>query len=89
MLINRYSPPYSLYSRKPVVHLTSPTKQNLVDSAEKGEGASGDGERHEDALDRHVEDVLARPSKFRRTLKGVWSFLKTRELYSSLRNGLY
>jgi hypothetical protein len=36
------------------------------------------GKEYEDSLDRHVEDVLNKPSKFRRTMKGVWAFLKTR-----------
>jgi hypothetical protein len=36
------------------------------------------GEQFEDALDRHVDDVLKSPSKWRRMLMGVWSFLKTR-----------
>lgn len=34
---------------------------------------------YESTLDRHVDDVLKRPSKLRRTMKGVRSFLKTRE----------
>lgn len=33
---------------------------------------------HEDELDRHVEEVLSKRAKIRRTLKGVWSFIKTR-----------
>jgi hypothetical protein len=69
----------SFYSRKPVVFLSTPARQRL--SASEKVDLSG---KHEDALDRHVEDVLARPSKFRRTLRGVWSFLKTRMLDSSL-----
>jgi len=32
----------------------------------------------EDSLDRHVEDVMKRRAMIKRTLKGVWSFLKTR-----------
>jgi hypothetical protein len=40
--------------------------------------------RFENSLDQHVDDVLRRPSKFRRTIKGVWSFLKTRESLSLL-----
>lgn len=47
-----------------------------MDIAEKGEILGSD--KHEDALDRHVEDLLARPSKIRRTLQGLWSFIKTR-----------
>lgn len=51
----------------------------------------GDGEESggfEDSLDRHVDDVLRRPTKLRRTLMGVWSFLKTRKMnpLSLLRN---
>lgn len=37
------------------------------------------GSMYEDALDRHVDDVIRRPSPIRRTLLGVWAFLKTRE----------
>ena len=29
------------------------------------------------ALDQHVEDVLSRRDKFRRTMQGLWAFLKT------------
>ncbi|KAJ2930173.1 hypothetical protein H1R20_g6917, partial [Candolleomyces eurysporus] len=36
-----------------------------------------ESEQFEDALDRHVDDVLQRPSKVRRTFMGIWSFLKT------------
>lgn len=32
-----------------------------------------------ESLDRHVEDVLTGRSKVKRTLQGVWSFLKTRQ----------
>jgi hypothetical protein len=37
---------------------------------------------HEDALDRHVEDVLTRKRKFMRMLSGVWAFVKTRTCVS-------
>ncbi|KDR83644.1 hypothetical protein GALMADRAFT_56550 [Galerina marginata CBS 339.88] len=61
-------PPSSWYSRKPVVVLPStPRRQGIGD----------DFPEFEDSLDRHVDDVLNRPSKVRRTLMGVWSFLKT------------
>lgn len=40
---------------------------------------------YEHTLDRHVDDVLRRPSKLRRTMKGVWSFLKTREPLVTIR----
>jgi len=29
------------------------------------------------ALDQHVEDVLSRRDKFRRTMQGLWAYLKT------------
>ncbi|KAF9476510.1 hypothetical protein BDN70DRAFT_812160 [Pholiota conissans] len=70
-------PPSPWYSRKPVVMLPS-----LPRKADGGESA----EEFEDILDRHVDDVLKRPSKFRRTLMGVWSFLKTRQ---SIITGIY
>lgn len=64
------------YSRKPVVILSAPSREELIEEEE--------GDRHQDALDRHVEDVLVRPSTVRRTLKGLWSFLKTRAFTTSL-----
>ncbi|KAF9008972.1 hypothetical protein BDQ17DRAFT_1422154 [Cyathus striatus] len=62
-------PPSTWYSRKPVVILSSPTRA-VVDKETSPE-------EFEDSLDRHVDDVLKRPSKWRRTLMGVWAFLKT------------
>ncbi|TFL05874.1 hypothetical protein BDV98DRAFT_542085 [Pterulicium gracile] len=62
-------PPLAFYSRKPVVTLFAPPPADM-DSEKYGNGAG-------DSLDRHVDDVLKRPSKIRRTLRGVWSFLKT------------
>jgi len=62
-------PPMSWYSRKPVVVLSS------SDSSVNDDGEPG--RHYEDELDRHVNDVLKRRDWFRRTLKGVWSFLKT------------
>lgn len=38
-------------------------------------------DQFEDSLDRHVNDVLESPSKLRRTMMGVWSFLKTRKTF--------
>ncbi|KAJ7507925.1 hypothetical protein B0H11DRAFT_151014 [Mycena galericulata] len=64
-------PPLSWYSRKPVVTLSSPSTVDLADPEDRP------GKEYEDSLDRHVEDVLNNPSKFRRTMKGVWTFLKT------------
>ncbi|KAK0498658.1 hypothetical protein EDD18DRAFT_1158598 [Armillaria luteobubalina] len=63
-------PPLSWYSRKPVVVLDPPLGEDEPDQ-EKGQ------RKFDDELDRHVDDVLRRPSKIRRSLKGVWSFLKT------------
>ncbi|KAJ6539448.1 hypothetical protein B0H19DRAFT_1179153 [Mycena capillaripes] len=65
--------PPTWYSRKPVVTLSSPSTQDVSDP-EQGERS---GREYEDSLDRHVEDVLNKPSKFKRTMKGVWAFLKT------------
>jgi hypothetical protein len=55
-----------------VVVLQSPDLR-VGDDQEKME------DKFEDDLDRHVDDVLKRPSKFRRTMRGVWAFLKTRK----------
>ncbi|TCD68204.1 hypothetical protein EIP91_011376 [Steccherinum ochraceum] len=65
-------PPLSFYSRKPVIVLPSvqPRPQTALD-IEKGNPV------YEDNLDRHVEEVLRKRDKFRRTMRGVWSFLKT------------
>ncbi|KIY67942.1 hypothetical protein CYLTODRAFT_422066 [Cylindrobasidium torrendii FP15055 ss-10] len=60
-------PPMSWYKRKPVLVLPDPPK---------GQDEERDG-KLDDALDRHVNDVLQRPSKVRRSLMGLWSFLKT------------
>ncbi|KAJ7129559.1 hypothetical protein C8R44DRAFT_872815 [Mycena epipterygia] len=65
--------PPSWYPRKPVVTLSSPSAVNVSDP----EQANHPGKEYEDSLDRHVEDVLNKPSKFKRTMKGVWAFLKT------------
>lgn len=37
------------------------------------------GQTDEDDLDRHVEDVLRKRDQFRRIMRGVWMFMKTRE----------
>ncbi|KAJ6598954.1 hypothetical protein DFH09DRAFT_19508 [Mycena vulgaris] len=66
-------PPMSWYSRKPVVTLASPSKVDVSDP----EQPDRPGREYEDSLDRHVEDVLNKPAKFKRTMKGVWAFLKT------------
>jgi hypothetical protein len=36
---------------------------------------STNGDKH--GLDQHVEDVLHRRDKFRRTMQGLWAYLKT------------
>lgn len=64
--------------------LGSPTQEQLEGALERGELSRREVDRHDDALDRHVEDILARPSKLKRTLRGVWSFLKTRMLHNLL-----
>ena len=36
-------------------------------------------DQFDDVLDRHVDDVLKRPSKLKRSMMGVGSFLRTRK----------
>jgi hypothetical protein len=62
-LIIASSPPLGIYSRRPTVSLPKPPD-------EKG---------GQDELGDHVEDLLHRRAVIKRTLRGVWSFLKTRE----------
>ena len=69
---SRLSPPLSFYSRKPVVVLPRTGRELDVDDASLQTTST-------DELDRHVHDVLKRKNKFRRVMKGVWAFLKTRE----------
>ncbi|KAF5333456.1 hypothetical protein D9611_002429 [Ephemerocybe angulata] len=57
------------FSRKPVIILSSKPTRPRQDEEKP--------QQFEDELDRHVDDVLQSPSKWRRTLMGVWSFLKT------------
>ncbi|KAJ3488375.1 hypothetical protein NLI96_g2885 [Meripilus lineatus] len=64
-------PPLSFYSRKPIVVLDAPPRSTKTDTE-----ATGD-QLPEDNLDRHVEDVLTRRDRFRRVMRGVWSFMKT------------
>lgn len=60
----------SFYSRRPVVVL--PRSERDMETASANTSST-------DELDRHVHDVLKRKNKYRRVLKGVWTFLKTRE----------
>lgn len=62
-----------IYSRRPVIHLPIST----TDDTEKHE--TGDGF---DELDRHVKQVLRKRDRLKRTVLGLWAFLKTRELES-------
>jgi hypothetical protein len=68
-LIPCLSPP-GFFTRKPVLEL--PRRQTDVEGASVHTSST-------DELDRHVHDVLKRKNKFRRVMKGVWAFLKTRE----------
>lgn len=72
------SPPSQFYSRKPVIVLSSHSRQQRGRDTEAGCTQS---EFHDtdDLLDKHVESVLTRQDKVKRTLQGVWSFLKTRQ----------
>jgi hypothetical protein len=67
------SPPLAFYSRKPTVVLLDPGRMPDLE---------GDS-TFEDPLDRHVDMILKTPAKFRRTMQGVWSFLKTRKYHCS------
>ncbi|KAJ4478229.1 hypothetical protein J3R30DRAFT_2878497 [Lentinula aciculospora] len=67
-------PPLSFYLRRPVVALSPPPPPSI----ESARAAEEQGRPVlEDSLDRHVDDVMRRRDKIRRSLKGVWSFLKT------------
>jgi hypothetical protein len=61
----------AFYNRKPVVVLPRSREANMEDASIHTAST--------DELDRHVHDVLKRKNKFRRVMKGVWAFLKTRE----------
>ncbi|KAI9466894.1 hypothetical protein BJY52DRAFT_1235073 [Lactarius psammicola] len=63
-------PPFSFYSRKPVVVLPRSGRDQDVEGASVHTAST-------DELDRHVHDVLKRKQKFKRVMKGVWAFLKT------------
>ncbi|OAX44552.1 hypothetical protein K503DRAFT_305794 [Rhizopogon vinicolor AM-OR11-026] len=69
-------PPSQFYSRKPVIVLSSPNRRQRVQDTEAGYTHS-ESDDMDDMLDRHVESVLTRQDKVKRTLQGVWSFLKT------------
>ncbi|KAG1768118.1 hypothetical protein EDD22DRAFT_257356 [Suillus occidentalis] len=69
-------PPSSFYSRKPVIALFYPSGRQGQGIASAGHAQFGFDDMDE-SLDRHVEDVLTGRSKVKRTLQGVWSFLKT------------
>lgn len=73
------SPPLSWYSRKPVLILAARTPPPDHQHCHPETG----GEAMENSLDRHVEDVLKRPSRVRRTMMGIWSFVKTRKSSAS------
>ncbi len=67
------SPPLAFYSRKPVVTLARSRESDIENASVRTASM--------DELDRHVHDVLERrrKNKYRRVLKGLWAFLKTRE----------
>ncbi|OJA13791.1 hypothetical protein AZE42_00522 [Rhizopogon vesiculosus] len=70
------SPPSQFYSRKPVIVLSSPNRRQRGQDTEAGYTHS-EFDDTDDMLDRHVESVLTRKDRVKRTLQGVWSFLKT------------
>ncbi|KAG1783240.1 hypothetical protein EV702DRAFT_1060773 [Suillus placidus] len=69
-------PPSSFYSRKPAMALFYPGGRQGRDLESTGH-AQFEFDGMDESLDRHVEDVLTGRSKVKRTLQGVWSFLKT------------
>lgn len=69
-------PPSSFYSRKPVIALFYPSERQGCDMESAGH-AQSESDGMDESLDRHVKDVLTGRSKVKRTLQGVWSFLKT------------
>lgn len=87
-----FSPPMSIYSWKPSLFL--PITPRIPEDVEEGKATAS--EQPDNELDMHVEDVLKfvlsknsgsiyllanrRQDKFRRTMKGIGSFLKTRTL---------
>ena len=66
-LLLNYSPPLSFYSRKPVITLPA----RMMHPTDKEQNGSTD------VLDMHVEELLSRKQKIRRSLQGLWAFLKT------------
>jgi len=55
-------PPLNIYNRRPTISLPKLTSES----------------RHgQDELEEHVEDLLHRKARVRRTARGIWSFLKT------------
>lgn len=79
LLMSFDSPPMMFYSKKPVVVLPQQRRPRSASTAT----AAGTAEEnsHEDNLDRHVEDCLDKPDTFRRVMRGVGSFLKTRTFF--------
>ncbi|KAG1752692.1 uncharacterized protein EDB91DRAFT_1195701 [Suillus paluster] len=70
-------PRSDFYSRKPVIALFYPSGRQPGQDLESAGHAEFEFDGMDDALDRHVKDVLTRRAKVERTLQGVWSFLKT------------
>ena len=74
-------PRLPMYSRRPVVTLPTLSPTETLVSLPDAEGGEKGKRRHrktEDELDAHVEHVLKRRAKIRRTLRGLGQFLMTR-----------
>lgn len=67
------------YSKKPVVVLPQQRRPRSASTATPA--GTAEENSHEDNLDRHVEDCLDKPDTFRRVMRGVGSFLKTRTFF--------
>ncbi|KZT20404.1 hypothetical protein NEOLEDRAFT_1140860 [Neolentinus lepideus HHB14362 ss-1] len=61
-------PPLPLFPRKPVVSLPERGIEDVEKSPHNVQ---------KDDLDHHVEDVITKHQLFKRTMKGVWAFVKT------------
>jgi hypothetical protein len=67
MFLIRSSPPLSWYSRRPVINLPATAiRERDAESMES-----------ENELDAHVEELLSKRAKIRRSLQGLWAYIKT------------
>ncbi|KIJ70056.1 hypothetical protein HYDPIDRAFT_121420 [Hydnomerulius pinastri MD-312] len=70
-------PPLYFCSRKPVINLVPPKAPGGTVSPHDCESLGSNVQGVRDGLDQHVEDVLNRKAVWKRTIQGIWAFLKT------------